>query len=154
MKKSGFSLTEIMIVVAIIGLITSLGALAVVKGMTNTRIKQAESEVEIIANAVLQLAWDTGRWPNRAIRTKPGSREEWTLSPSQTGLLEEDPAYKGWRGPYLDRDILIDPWGNPYFFDPDYRISGVNRIVVGSFGPNGVGRNMYDNDDVFVRLDD
>ena len=154
MKKNGFTLMEIMIVVSITGLLMAMGALAVVKGMTNTRINQAESELEIIATAMLQLAWDTGRWPNRAIRTNPGSREVWALSASTTGLLEDDSAYKGWRGPYLDSDILIDPWGNPYFFDPDYRVDGVMRVAVGSFGPNRVGRNMYDNDDVFVRLDD
>jgi hypothetical protein len=41
-----------------------------------------------------------------------------------------------------------DPWGNDYFLDTDYEINGVDYIVLGSFGPNGVGQNLYDDDDV------
>ena len=48
--------------------------------------------------------------------------------------------------------IPLDPWKNKCFFDPDYTISGAVRVVVGSFGPNRVGPNLYDRDDIWVIL--
>jgi hypothetical protein len=39
-----------------------------------------------------------------------------------------------------------------YFFDPDYYIGGVKYPVLGSFGPNKVGKNVYDSDDVYLVL--
>jgi len=48
------------------------------------------------------------------------------------------------------KSIPQDPWGNNYFFDTDYDVNGVGtRAVVGSYGPNGVGNNLYDSDDIY-----
>ena len=153
MNKYGFTSIEISVVTIIIGLLAALGSLAVLRGVEASRIKNTETELEMLGAAVLQLAWDTGRWPNGAVRTAGGSREIWNVSPASSGLLDTDGNYNNWQGPYYD-GALVDPWGNGYFFDPDYRINGVNRVVIGSFGPNGVGRNQYDADDIYVLLDD
>lgn len=153
MKKYAYTLMEMMIVVVVVGILGSLATTAVRKNIKKTLIKQAATEVEILSAATLQLAWDTGRWPNKAIRTNPGSAEIWNISGNAAGLMGTDGTFNHWKGPYYEGSIK-DPWGNPYFFDPDYLVDGVNRIVVGSFGPNGQGRNMYDSDDIFVLLDD
>jgi general secretion pathway protein G len=153
MKKDGFTLIEITVVTLLIGILATLGSLAIMKGIRNGRIKNAEGELEMMSAAVLQLAWDTGQWPNGALRTAGGSVEEWDITPDSCGLMGTDGNYSHWKGPYYDGEV-VDPWGNPYFFDPDYRIDGVNRAVVGSFGPNGIGRNLYDSDDIYVLLDD
>ena len=153
MKKSGFTLVEIAVVTMISGLLATLATLAIMKSFQNSRSKQTETELSMISAAVLQLAWDTGKWPNGRIRTNGGSAERWNISGANCGLLNTDGNYRNWKGPYYDGEIL-DPWGNPYFFDPDYRVDGVNRVVVGSFGPNGIGRNRYDSDDIYVLLDD
>jgi general secretion pathway protein G len=154
MKKNGFTLIEIIIVTAIIGLLATLASVGIVKGRNESRIKEAKVELNMISTAVLQLAWDTGKWPNGRIRTSPGSAEVWDLTGADAGLLAvNETKYPGGKGPYLDA-IELDPWGNPYFFDPDFRIDGVMRIVVGSFGPNGSGKNLYDSDDIYIRLDD
>jgi len=153
MKKNGFTLVEIAVVTFIIGLLASLGALAITKGIQSSRIKQAETELEMISAAVLQLAWDTGKWPNGQLRTSGGSTEMWDISPADCGLLDTNGNYNNWKGPYYDSEVE-DPWGNRYFFDPDYLILGVNHVVVGSFGPNGSGKNLYDSDDVYILLDD
>lgn len=153
MKSNGFTLIEIMITVSVVGLLAAAGALTVVRGVSNSRVNKATGELQMLSASVLQLAWDTGRWPNKRLRTNPGSVEIWDISSSGAGLLDSDPAYTDWKGPYYDGETL-DPWGNPYFFDPDYRVDGVDHIAVGSFGPNGEGRNKYDSDDIYVFLDD
>ena len=151
--KQGFTLVEIMFTVSIIGLLAILGSVAIRGAVKNARIKQATVEVEFLSVAALQLAHDTGRWPNQAPRNNGGSVEIWNISGTSSGLVDSDDSYNNWNGPYYEGETL-DPWGNPYFFDPDYRIDGVNHAVMGSFGPNGIGRNRYDDDDIYVLLDD
>ncbi len=153
MKKNGFTLIEIMMVVGVVGILATLGTLAVRKSSESSRIKQAHIELEMISVAALQLAWDTGKWPNGQSRAAGGSTEMWDISVDMCGLLGTDGNYNEWKGPYYDGEIK-DAWGNNYFFDPDYRIAGVNHVVVGSFGPNGKGKNLYDSDDIYILLDD
>jgi general secretion pathway protein G len=152
--EAGYTLVEIMIVIAIIGLLAMVGTLATIKTRKNVNINEATVQLEMVSAAVLELAWDTGRYPNQSRRNSTDSNDEvWDLTGSDAGLLSTDGGFTdNWDGPYLD-EVPDDPWGNPYFFDPDYRINGANRIVVGSFGPNGVGRNKYDSDDIYVIID-
>jgi type II secretory pathway pseudopilin PulG len=119
----------------------------------SARIEQARADLEIIAASVQQLAWDTGRWPGGLVRNLSHSAELWDLRAAASGLRTGSPSlFPDWKGPYIHK-VPEDPWGSPYFFDPDYRVTGVMRVVVGSFGPNKAGRNLYDSDDVFVTLD-
>jgi general secretion pathway protein G len=151
--KDGFTLLEIMITVGILGLLISAVTYSILRAAANSRTRTAETHLEMIAAATLQLAWDTKRWPNQALRSNPGSTEIWDISTDAAGLADNDGDYDDWQGPYYRGDF-VDPWGNPYFFDPDFRVDGVMRVVVGSFGPNGRGRNQYDSDDIIVLLDD
>jgi len=151
--RPGFTLLEIMIVLSLIAMLMGIAVPVTLKVQQKTRINQAELDLEIIANAVLKLAWDTGRWPNGYQRNHPNSNVEvWDLNTAAAGLVTNNGSYANWNGPYLDA-IPTDPWGMPYFFDPDYRVDGTDRIVVGSFGPNKVGRNRYDNDNIYVLLE-
>lgn len=154
--KPGFTLLEIIVVVSIIGLLAALGTLAISKSMRNSRINVAKSELEMIATATLQMVWDTGKWPNgywRTEGTKGVINEVWDLTGSSLFSITDSETYPDWKGPYYEGS-LIDPWGKPYFFDSDYEIDGVkNRVVVGSSGPNGRGRNVYDIDNIYVIVD-
>lgn len=154
---SGFTLVEIMFSVTILGILAALGSYAIMTSVKKANIRQAEAERDMISASVLQLAWDTGRWPNKAVRTKPGSTEIWNISGDAVGLMGTDGAYPDWKGPYYEGEIL-DPWGTPYFFDPDYRTNGVMRISVGSLGPDGAGKNVYETgtgkDNIVILLDD
>lgn len=153
---AGFTLVELLIVVSVVGLLTSLGALLLSKAQRRVRTATAQTELEMIATAVLELAWDTGCYPNQVRRSESSSTEIWALGGEEEGLTATDGTFSNWDGPYLDEVTEdedgdpVDPWGNKYFFDPDYRIDGDMRVVVGSFGPNGAGRNQYDDDDVYV----
>ena len=98
-----------------------------------------------------QLAWDTGMWPGGTERTARGDMEVWNLRTAVGGLILADSRFSEWNGPYVP-SVPTDPWGNPYFFDPDYLIGGTWHVVIGSFGPNGVGRNVYDADNIYVTL--
>lgn len=150
--QAGFSLVEAMIAVAVIALLLAMAVPSYNSARNKSRIERATAELEMLAGAIRQLSWDTGRWPNRAMITSPGSTEVWDVRATTSGLLTYHATYgSAWKGPYL-RSINLDPWGKAYFFDPDYTTGGKVRIVVGSFGPNKVGRNVYDKDDIIIVL--
>ena len=81
-----------------------------------------------------------------------GGVEVWNLN-AAAGLTSTDGGYLGWNGPYI-QSVPLDPWGKNYFFDTYYDINGTNYVVVGSFGPNKVGPNLYDADDVILLFPD
>lgn len=141
-----------MVVVSVIGIITLITVPTMDKVRGNNRNTQATSQVAILATAISELAWDTGRWPNGEPRNDTADAEVWDLDVNSAGLVGEDGDFNDWSGPYI-KEVPLDPWGNEYFFDPDYMVDGVWRVVVGSFGPNGRGRNVYDSDNIYVLLD-
>jgi general secretion pathway protein G len=151
-RVSGWTVTEMMIVVLVIALLGAVAVPNIAKSRDTARTEQAKADLELLSNAILQLAWDTGKWPGGLDRSVPADPETWDLTTSAAGLRSATSAFTGWKGPYIAK-VPLDPWGMPYFFDPDYRIGGVNRVVVGSFGPNKNGPNYYDTDDIYVRLD-
>lgn len=147
--REGLGLLEIMVVLSVVGVVLAIAVPHFTKARLESKKKAAKAHLELIASAVTQLAWDTGEWPGGISRAVQQSAELWELGTAAAGLRSADSRFSNWQGPYIDK-IPLDPWGKPYFFDPDYRIKGVDRVVVGSFGPNKVGPNLYDSDDIYV----
>ena len=150
-KHCAFTITEVMVVVAITGLLLSFVIPAMGKARKDVRERQAKTELEILAAGIRQLAWDTGEWPGGIARNIQGNAETWDLSVPIAGLLTKHLYFEGWDGPYVP-EVTDDPWGSKYFFDPDYQVAGKTRAVVGSFGRNRAGRNRYDSDDIYIIL--
>ena len=109
------------------------------------------NEGEILGLAIEMLATDTEKWPNKRDVGDVGGLEVWDLNANAAGLTATDGSYPGWNGPYI-QPVPLDPWGKNYFFDNDYDINGTDYVVIGSFGPNTVGPNQYDSDDVILVL--
>ncbi len=142
-----------MIAVGVIGLLTVFAVAGVRKAITRARVTQAETDLEMLLTAVSRLACDTGRFPGGIRRNGVGDAEAWDLTRESAGLMKATTdLFPNWKGPYITR-IPHDPWGQPYFFDPDYRSGGHMRVAIGSFGPNRRGRNAYDKDDIVRFLD-
>jgi len=148
----GFTLVEIMIVLGVIGILIAIAIPSYMAARTKSRIQKAKGDLEIIAAAIQQLAWDTGKYPNGYLKTSSSglNNEVENMEPSGAGLLAANlTTYPNWKGPYL-RSLKRDPWNTRYFFDPDYQVAGENRVVVGSYGPNRVGPNNYDSDNIYI----
>jgi type II secretory pathway pseudopilin PulG len=139
-----------MIVIAIIGIHATIALIAITSYATKAKVAETTADIDMIYKAIVLLETDTGEWPgDQKIGeiNKGSGNEVWDLSVGAAGLASNDNNFPGWEGPYLP-SVPKDPWGNDYFLDTDCAIKNVDHIVLGSFGPDGVGQNLYDDDDV------
>jgi len=150
-QSGGFTLIELMICIAIIGILASIAIPAFSGYKDRAKIAQAQSDLKNIQFAIELLGIDTELWPGANEIGVSADSEVWDLRGAAAGLLATDGSFPSWDGPYI-ASIPKDPWGNNYFFDPDYTMNGETVPVIGSFGPNGEGPNVYDSDDVILVL--
>jgi len=149
--RRGFTIIEILVVMAIIGILSTIATASLLSAREGARIAKARHDIDAIVSAVKGLENDTGEWPGHQEVEKittAGTNEIWDLSAPAAGLAGTDGNFPGWNGPYIG-NLPKDPWGQNYFWDSDYQVGGVDRVVVGSFGPNKVGPNLYDSDDIY-----
>lgn len=113
--KKGFTLIEILIVVAIIGLIASLVAPNLMGRFDKSKEEMGKVQLEMLSTAVTSFMVDVGRCPQ-----------------DLNELISSTD--KKWRGPYLGKnEIPLDPWGRPFQF----KCPGEhNKFDLYSLGPN------------------
>lgn len=112
MKKKGFTLIELMIVVIIIAALAAMIVPRLSGRTEQAKISVAQSDINANMSTALKLyQLDNGNFPSteqglNALLTKPSS----------------EPVPGNWNGPYLEK-TPIDPWGNPY----KYKSPGANN---------------------------
>lgn len=147
----GLTLLELIVNITIISLLAAIAIPAYVTFRDKARIAQAKSDLHNIQLAIEQLANDTAQWPGPRPVGVVTKTAVWDLSANAGGLVKASKSFTNWRGPYM-KSVPKDPWGNNYFLDDSYIISGTKYAVIGSFGPNGCCKNKPDSDDIVVTL--
>ena len=155
----GFTLNELMICIAIIGILAGIAIPSYIKFRARGFVAQATGDLKKIQRAVQDLGHDTGRWPSKGNADEKlmagvaagvvVNNELWDLSDPIAGLAATDGNYSQWQGPYYTEPFQ-DPWGTNYFMDHDYDMNGRRVAAVGSFGPNKCCPNAYDDDDIIM----
>jgi general secretion pathway protein G len=121
-------MVEILIVVAIMGLLVGLVGPNVVRQFEGSKTKTANVQIQQLRAALDIYLTDVGRYPGESEGLNA------LISPSGTS--------GGWNGPYIkDGRVPNDPWGRPYRYQPTPDMP--NRVI--SFGadgaPGGEGAN-------------
>lgn len=122
-REAGFTLIEIMVVIAIIGILATMIVPKIMGRPDEARATAAKQDVGTIVQALKLYRLDTGRYPTtdqglKALVDRPTS----------------EPIPQNWKtGGYLD-SLPKDPWGNPYqYINPGAH----GEIDVYSFGADG-----------------
>lgn len=119
--ERGYSLLELLVVLAILGLIIAIAAPRVIGYFDSSKAKAAQIQIANIAAALDLYYLANGAYPSEQQGLK--------------ALVEEPEGVQAWDGPYLNRaDGIIDPWDRPYI----YKQPGMHgKFDVSSLGADG-----------------
>jgi general secretion pathway protein G len=107
-RPRGFTLLELLVVILIIALLVGIVAPRLLGQVSKSEVTAARAQLDALDKAVQAYRLDTGKFPSasqglRALVTAPSDEPRW-------------------RGPYLQGDVPLDPWGSAY----QYRLPGSN----------------------------
>jgi len=95
-------LLELLVVVAIIGLLAGYVAPRYFGQIGKSEVNTAKAQIDALEKALDQYRLDVGRYPTTemglsALVTRPSNEPKWS-------------------GPYLKKAVPLDPWGKPYLY--------------------------------------
>ena len=124
----GFTLIELLVVVVIIGLLAGFVAPRYFGQVGKSEVNVAKAQLDALEIALDQYRLDTGHYPNSELGLK--------------ALVERPASEPKWAGPYLRKDVPLDPWGKPYLYKLPGEKSEFDLLSYGKDGqPGGTGEN-------------
>ncbi len=102
-RNRGFTLIEVLLVLVILVVLASLAVVAYGPIQRKANINSAKTQAELLAQAVESYELQIGSYPS----TQSGLQ---ALRAAPSDIADQSK----WDGPYLQRDLPMDPWGKPY----------------------------------------
>lgn len=122
--ERGYSLLELLVVLAILGLIIAIAAPRVIGYFDSSKAKAAEIQIANIAAALDLYYLANGAYPSEQQGLK--------------ALVERPEGVQSWDGPYLNRaDGIIDPWQRPYLYKQPGQHGKFDVATLGADGKEG-----------------
>lgn len=100
--QAGITLIEMLVVVTIIALFAALVVPSMFKKSDQAKVTAARAQINSFMTALGAYKLDTGVFPStedglQALRVKPANLDQW-------------------QGPYLPKEVPLDPWHHPYVY--------------------------------------
>ena len=101
-NTKGFSLIELLVVLVILGLLGGLVGPRLFTQVDASKVDVALAQIRMLKTALQAYRLDVGRYPD----------DQYGLNP----LVENRTSDKNWRGPYLEEQLPLDPWGSSFVY--------------------------------------
>jgi general secretion pathway protein G len=121
MRGRAFTLLEMLIVLAILGLLAALVVPRLGGKVQEAQVQTTITQINSLAGSVEQFAIDIGRYP--------------TAEEGLQALVERPASIPGdrWDGPYLQKNFVPDDqWGRPFVYELQE-----GRYIIRSLGADG-----------------
>lgn len=121
-RNGGFTLVELMVVIAIIAALATIVGVNVLGAMDKADVGKAKAQISAFKSALVSYKLDFKKFPSSLDELVSNEKNE----------------------SYLDsKEVPMDPWGNPY----QYSLEGSRKFKIVSLGADGApGGTGYDAD--------
>lgn len=126
----GFTLLELLVVMVIIGLLAGYVGPKYFSQIGKSETKAAKAELDALGKALDQFRLDTGHYPS--------------MEQGLAALFTPQPNEPKWDGPYLQKDVPLDPWDRPYIFRIPGEHGEYDLLSYGKDGQPGGAKEAMD----------
>lgn len=133
-NRAAFTLVELLVVIVIIALLSSLVAPKFFGKLDDSKVKTTYAQMSMISTALDSFRLDVGRYPT----TEEGLAILWAKSSE----------LKNWNGAYMPKKVHGDAWDNPYNYK--YPGSDGNDYDLFSYGADGKEGGSDDAADISI----
>ena len=120
-RAQAFTLVEMLLVLVILATLAAIVIPKFAGRSEQAKTTAAASQISSLELALDQFEVDNGYYPK---------------SGNLNALLEQPSDAQGWKGPYLKKNVPLDPWGNAYAYEYPGR-HNANGYDIASGGPDG-----------------
>jgi general secretion pathway protein G len=122
-NEDGFTLLELLVVLAILGLLIGLVAPQAIRILSTSKEKIAAQSIERIVGILDIYRLDVGSYP--------------TTDQGLEALIRKPAGVANWNGPYVKgNQVPLDPWGHPFQYRSPSQRPGHDFDLI-SLGPTG-----------------
>ena len=130
-RRSGFTLLELLLVMAILVILASLSTVAVLNLQSSSQSRAAFAQIKILKNACTMYKLNGNPYPKTLDN----------LINIPTGMNSAT-----WGGPYLEgNSIPLDPWQNPFKYSANDAAQQVSISSAGKDGQHGTSDDIPGN---------